>query len=177
VYTFTLLDALGYLIPGVQSEDSWHRCNQDAPKNYTMEKNDSHITLSWDPVPTIAGEFDPHQTNENYSLGEYQIFLHPKFEAQTSYGASGVFQNVHLLPRTPFSPGGGGSPDGQDYGWPLNDLENGAYELIVGAWNGSDYANGGFGSDCMVFDSNEFYVIEVVDGELTFTKSTEYRGE
>ena len=159
-YTFTLLDALGNPIEGAVSTDTWNRCNQSAPINYVAAQIlEDYLTLSWDPVTIIPGEFDP---------ADYQITMHPMGEQFGEYGAGSINSAWHNLPLNAFIPPAEGSPDGWDYGQGLLEMEDGKYQINVWAWNHADETNGGLGSDCAVHDSSEAIMMTKQGDQFSF---------
>ena len=158
-YTFTLLDAFGRPIEGAVSTDTWNRCNQSAPTNFTAIPDLDNIILSWDAVPIIPGQFDPQ---------DYQITMYPMEGQAGEYGAGSIHSAYHNMPLQPFVPPLEGYPDGWDFGNGLNELEDGPYEINVWAWNHADDTNGGWGSDCAVRDTFQIMIMHKQDDQFSF---------
>jgi hypothetical protein len=172
-YTFRLLDILGNPIPGTESTDVFWRCNVDAPRNIIAPTSiESDVPLSWDPVPVITGEFDPFlQAPDSEFHLPYQVNIHPATEeAEGEFGSLGQ-QTTHIIPWSSFDPGGLGSPDGFDFGQPLESFNDGLYEISLDSWNMPITEEGGYYQDCAVYDSSETVFMQKDNGELSFSPS------
>jgi len=166
IYSFTLLDILGNPIAGATAEDIWTGCAQGAPVNIQLEDTiGEDVLMSWNDV-LIADGWDP-----SGGIGFYQIGISPLFESETSYGASGIATNKHLIPWDPpeenFSEG---DPDGSNFGKPIIKLDDGEYEVGIGAYADAPDGSGGSGLECAVYDSSEFYMMNKIGNELNFAR-------
>ncbi len=177
-YTFVLLDLLGDIIPGTESQDVFWRCNQDAPRNIrAVGTYGSDIELTWDAVPVIPGEFEPKfQNPDSGSHVPYQVNVYPAFENNNSRLGSLTNLNNHALPWDEFEPGSGGHPEGSDFGQPLGTFVPGLYVISLESWNMPIANQGGFNHDCEVTDSSENLFMEIMDGEVSFTASGSISG-
>ena len=154
-YEFFLLDALGEVIPAIQNEDSFRRCNQGAPVNLrTALVPGDYLEVSWDAPELIAGEFDP----EN-GYGFYQIIIekYPLPEGGFIYGGESE-QTSHRIPWKAFEPGSAGQPDGMDYGIGLSQFADGQFIIKMAAYNFYDAPEGEVGFDCRVEDSRHVLI-------------------
>jgi hypothetical protein len=124
-YTFTLLDIFGNPISGTTQTDVWYACTMDAPRNVTALLDADGLHLTWDAVTPAAG-FDP--TNQ---IGFYQIELYPDGGGGFGYGSNLISSTAHLIPFDSFGGGASGTPDGNDFGASLSELNDGFYLLDV----------------------------------------------
>lgn len=149
-YIFTLLDALGEPIPGIQDQESFLRCGQGAPVNLQAAfVPGGYLELTWDAPDLVPGEFEPEK-----GYGLYQIIIEkfPRLETGSMYGAE-TFQTNHRIPWAAFEPGSTGKPDGTDYGIGLSQFDDGQYIIRMAAYNFYDAPEGEIGFDCRVEDS------------------------
>ena len=163
-YHFALLDGLGELIPGGEDDDTFRRCDQGAATNIRgVFRLENHLELTWDAPEIIPGYFDP----EN-GYGSYQLVLehNPWMESGMLYGAETITA-LHHAPWNSFEPGAAGSPDGNDYGISLSELEDGQYILFVGTFSYYEPPEGESGCDCRVQDSRHALFIYKQGNEIT----------
>ncbi len=167
IYKFTLLDIFGDPIPGTESTDIWMGCNQTAPINLTTALvPGSSVTLGWDAVPDVLGEFQP-----SLGIGFYQIGIDPfHWGGMHNYGSNWIQTPQHVLPWNPFEPGSAGSPNGYDYGVSLSEFADGAYQINLFAFSFAQPRNGGFGLECDVQDSSHKLVMTKQGNDLTFNR-------
>ena len=149
-YIFTLLDALGEPIPGIQDQESYLRCRQGAPVNLQAAfVPGGYLEVSWDATNLVPGEFEPEK-----GYGLYQIIIEkfPRLETGSIYGAEAL-QTSHRIPWAAFEPGSTGKPDGTDYGIGLSQFDDGQYIIKMATYNFYDAPEGEIGFDCRVEDS------------------------
>ncbi len=172
-YKFTLLDILGHPILGATAEDIWTGCRQGAPVNLILNDTTANdVLMSWDPVP-VADGWDP---GGDPQIGFYQIGINPLLESPTSYGASGIAKNEHVIPWDSFGDSALGVPDGTDFGHALSELDDGDYEVSIYAFAEAPLGSGGHGLECAVRDSSRVYQMNK-DGEtLTFSEKGSISG-
>jgi len=103
-------------------------------------------------------------------VGCYQIGTSSQSESSTEFGSSGIVSTEHTIPWGSFIPGEPGNPDGHDFGVSLSELEDGDYEVGLEAFAEAPSWSGGFGSECAVRDSSQFFLLNKDDGDLTFNK-------
>jgi hypothetical protein len=168
VYKFTLLDIFGDPIPGTESTDVWMGCSQGAPVNLTAAyEPGSGVTLGWDAVPDVAGEFEP-----GLGIGFYQIGIDPfNWQGMHGYGSNLIQTPLHLIPWNPFEPGSDGNPNGFDYGVSLFEFADGNYAVNVYAFANPNPQNGGTGLECDVMDSSHKLVMTKQGDNLTFNRT------
>lgn len=169
VYTFTLLDIFGDPIEGTESTDTWTGCSQTAPVNLTTNyEPGSGVTLGWDAVPDVAGEFEPMSDPQ---IGFYQIGVDPfNWQSPFSYGSNLIRSPQHLILWNPFEPGAAGSPDGNDYGASISEFAEGDYQVMVFAFAGANPQNGGTGHECAVYNSSHKLIMHKQGEDLTFNR-------
>ena len=164
-YHFTLLNVLGEPILGAVSSDTYIHCDHGAATNIRAEYDQGNfLEISWDAPELIPGRFDPENGH-----GVYQITLeyHPWQEGGFLYGAE-VYLTTHQAPWGAFEPGSAGSPDGNDYGVSLSELENGQFIINVATYDYYEPAEGEVGNDCRVTDSRQGLIITKQDDRITF---------
>ncbi len=163
-YHFTLLDVLGQPVPGAADDDTFRRCDQGAATNLRAGVSGwrIYLELTWDAPEIIPGYFDP----EN-GYGSYQLVLEhtPWRESGMLYGAETI-TTLHHAPWNSFEPGAAGSPDGNDYGISLSELEDGQYILFVGTFSYYEPPEGESGYDCRVQDSRHALFINKQENEI-----------
>jgi hypothetical protein len=177
-YTFRLLDMFGNPIPGTESTDVFWRCTQDVPINVRAnDTSEDDVTLEWDSVPVITGEFEPEVQGPDSPFHlPYQVNVHSATGGLSSeFGALGV-SNWHLIPWDAFEPGGDGLPDGFDFGQSLSSFEDGLYQIELDSWNMPVVDQGGHYQDCEIHDSSENLMMEMSEGNVTFTPSRSISG-
>jgi hypothetical protein len=175
VYKFSLLDIFGDPIPGTESTDVWRGCVQGAPSNirasYVYEE---HVTLTWDPVPAIPGQWNPGGAPQ---IGFYQIGISPfNWQGAGDYGSAWVANPTHQIPWNSFDPGSLGTPDGFDFGIGLGQLPDGLYHVGLYAFSWPAPNSGGSGHECMMFDSSELLTMSKQGNNLNFQRMAAISG-
>jgi hypothetical protein len=148
-YVFTALDVAGRPIPGVATSDVWvdvgspnpptNVCALVTPENVTPKG----IMVAWDPVDDVDDSFKPGS-----GIGYYQISVCRVVEDLSwplAYMAAGISTPSHLIPQY-----SGDFVQGEDWGLPLDGMEDGIYSLGVSvislapansAGHGAEYHN------------------------------------
>jgi hypothetical protein len=157
IYKFTLLDVFGQPIEGATTEDVWYACTMDAPRNVVATVVSTGIQVTWDAVTPGPG-FDP---GGSPPLGFYQIGLNSA-SGGFDYGAGGILVPEHLIPFALFGGMAPGSPDGQDHGKSLSELDDGQYFFEV-----ISFSEGVPGSDSVGLECQ----IRAYDDQVQFKKS------
>ena len=161
-YTLTLLDALGNPIPGTTKTDVWTGCFISPPGNLRATRQDSDISLAWDPVST-APDFDPAN-----GIGFYQILVNPTFPGTFSYGSNLIKSTYHLIPWQDFVPGTPGTPDGFNFGVGLNRLSDGTYQIGVESFSVPPPNSPGFGHECETVDFGQALYFDRAGNSIIF---------
>lgn len=169
VYKFTLLDVFGEPIEGTESTDVWTGCNQIAPINLTTAfEPGSGVTLGWDVVPDVPGEFEPMHDPQ---IGFYQIGIDPfNWFSPSSYGSNLIKSPQHLVPWNHFEPGTPGFPDGDDYGVSISEFSEGDYQVMVFAFAEANPQNGGTGLECATYNSSHKLIMHKQGEDVTFNR-------
>ena len=99
------------------------------------------VDLAWAATPDAPG-FDPDGSEGLGPLGFYQIGLDPDSGSETRYGANHIASNHHIIPwQRHGNWDEGGTPDGQDHGQALSELDDGRYWIMVSAYSEADGNN------------------------------------
>ena len=166
-YGFTLLDVLGSPIPGTEVEDIWYACSQDAAENLqAVYSPGEHISLAWDAVDVVPGEFDP---SADPQIGEYKLNIFPIHpEGPTTFGAAGIASSHHIVPWESFDPGVEGEPDGTNFGVSLSELQEGVFEIEIESISLPHPESGGVRFECFVRDRSQNLLMEKAGGDINF---------
>jgi hypothetical protein len=165
-YSFTLLDISGNPIEGTTKTDVWMGCKIGVPRDVTAQVVSGNfgpeISISWTPIPTVPGVFDPDQLE----VGNYGLESSAP-EPSSRYGAV-IKLPTHIVPWSPFGDVGEGRPDGSDFGASLYEMVPGIYSLRVHASSISDPDEPGHGSECTTFDyAEDVYFEKAADDTIT----------
>ena len=158
-YTFTPLDADGAPIPGAVASDVYvGGYEPDPPPHIQAEVVEDGILVTWEPSPAIPGAFDPGGSPPR---GFYQMSL--AGEDGMSFGWNNVEmplpETFHLIPlsRQDFGPG--------DRGLALEEMDDGVYDLSVGAFSVAPEGTAGRGLECESHDPAEDIQIVIEGGQ------------
>ncbi len=164
LYNFVLLDVFGNPIPGTETQDTWTMCRDEAPTKLAAVQNPTlEVTLSWDGVSTILGEFEPGIS------GFYQIGVDPVIWPGSQFGSNLIVATSHIIPWVSFNPGEPGTPDGYNMGVGLNEFLDGDYNIRLMAFYQPNPTWGGFGLECDVTDSAENLLMTKSVDTLSFS--------
>jgi hypothetical protein len=174
-YKFVLLDALGEPIPGTESTDIWYDCAQDAPQNLIVENAfPGEVNLTWQAVADVPGQFEP---GADPQIGFYQIDISTigDMESYQIYGSNWISSLRHVIPSAGLVPGQTGTPDGFDFGVPLQDFPDGRFRLDLGAYSFSPVSEG-YGLECQVYDPSARLIITKLGNDFQFEQTATISG-
>jgi hypothetical protein len=142
--------------------DIWFGCPQDPPRNVSASLVTGGLDLSWDAVSPVLG-FDP---SDSIPQGFYHLEMWDDTFQEHQYGAQSWLTS-HLIPENAFGGFAPGSPDGFDFGKSLDELEDGAYTLVVFAFAEAPQGDGGVRLECHVRAQEEEIHLEISGDTIT----------
>lgn len=160
-YSFEFLDPAGEPLAGIAALDIWSGCEANAPLDVNAAVGANGITVSWSQVPG----FDPTDPG-----GFYQVEFGLEDSDDKQYGSNQIQETSHLMPFAAFVPGSGGSPDGEDYGLGLRQLDDGTYKLVLYLFVPANRVAGGIGFECQLTAEDEWQTVEKSGDRFTVDK-------